>query len=95
MVDVADCVHYLLHNPRDFNQLTLMRDESCTFCDWACYIDGYRVIGSNPMISMVVEAHCKGTEEVEVVESIRIFEEWLDVGHLGDDDHVSDIVRKN
>lgn len=47
------------------------------------------------MISIVVEAHCKGTEEVEVVESIRVFEEWLDGGHLGDDDHVSDIVRKN
>jgi len=44
---------------------------------------------------MVVEAHCIGTEEVEVVESIRGFEEWLDVGLLGDDDHVKDIVRKN
>ena len=74
----------------------LMRDESCTFIDWACYVDGNKVIGANELIQMVVQSNfTTSQEDKEVIECFKSYEEGLDANLIGDDEFVISTITKN
>jgi hypothetical protein len=92
-VDCTICSQSILESVKEINQLLTLKDPCSMLLAWSMYIDGYLVVGNSPEIKRVVNAHNMHEEDLLIVESYP--SEYQDNDHEGDEDYVTEIIKKN